>query len=272
MAPKLGILAGSGELPLRVIEACRATARPVFVLAFEGAADPADFPDVPHASVRLGAAAEGLRLLRENGVEDLVMAGAVRRPSLAALRPDWRAAKLFARIGLRALGDDGLLRAIIKELEAEGFRVVGVDSVLGALVAPAGALGRHEPDRQALADIARGLEVARALGALDIGQAVIVQQGLVLGVEAAEGTDALIARSAALRRAGPGGVLVKTAKPGQERRADLPAIGPATVAACVTAGLRGIAIQAGAAVILDRAAMVEAADRAELFIVGVAPP
>lgn len=272
MAAKLGILAGAGELPLRVIEACRATGRPVFVLALEGAADPTLGAGVPSARIRLGAAADGLRILRENGVEELVMAGAVRRPSLASLRPDWRAAKLFARIGLRALGDDGLLRAIIHELEAEGFRVVGVDSVLGALIAPEGPLGRHAPDRQALADIARGLEVARTLGALDIGQAAVVQQGIVLGLEAAEGTDALVARAATLRREGPGGVLVKVAKPAQERRADLPAIGPRTVSACAAAGLRGIAIEAGAALIVDREAAIDAADRAGLFVVGVKPP
>ena len=139
--PKLGILAGAGELPLRVIDACRARGQPVFVLALAGEADPGRFDGVPHASVRLGAAADALQILRENGVEELVLAGWVRRPSLAALRPDWRAAKLFARIGLRALGDNGLLSAIIHELEAEGFRVVGVDDLLETLLAPEGALG-----------------------------------------------------------------------------------------------------------------------------------
>ena len=269
MAAKLGILAGSGELPLRVIDACRAAGRPVFVLGFSGAADPERFREVPHATIRLGAAAEGLRILRENGVEELVMAGPVRRPSLASLMPDWRAAKFFARIGLRALGDDGLLSAIIKELEIEGFRVVGVDSVLGGLIAPKGPIGRIEPDQQAKLDIARGLDVVRALGALDVGQAAVVQQGIVLGVEAVDGTDALIARACELRREGPGGVLVKLVKPGQERRADLPTIGIRTVEACARAGLRGIAVEAGASLIVDRAAVAAAADAAGLFVIGV---
>jgi len=241
----------------------------VFVLGFAGAADPEHFREVPHATIRLGAAAEGLRILRENGVEELVMAGPVRRPSLASLMPDWRAAKFFARIGLRALGDDGLLSAIIKELEVEGFRVVGVDSVLGGLIAPKGPVGCIEPDQQANLDIARGLEGVRALGALDVGQAAVVQQGLVLGVEAVDGTDALIARAGELRREGPGGVLVKLAKPGQERRADLPTIGVRTVEACARAGLRGIAIEAGASLIVDRAAVAAAADDAGLFVIGV---
>ncbi len=272
MAAKLGILAGSGELPRRVIEACRLAGRPFFVLAFEDAADPSLVADLPHAWVRLGAAAKSFRLLRENAVEEVLLAGGVKRPSLRSLRPDWRAAIFFARVGLRALGDDGLLRGVIKEIESEGFKVVGVDTVLSDALAPTGPLGAHRPDAQAEADIAHGVAVARALGALDIGQAVVVQQGIVLGVEAIEGTDALIARCAALKRAGPGGVLVKMAKPGQERRADLPAIGPATVAAVAASGLRGIAVEAGAALVLDRTQLVAAADRAGIFILGIAPP
>lgn len=271
MARKLGIIAGAGELPLRVIAACRATARPFFVLALEGAADPAALAGVPHAWMRLGAGGEGLRLLRENGVEELLMVGGVGRPSLLSLRPDWRTAKFFAKLGYRALGDDGLLRAIIGELEGEGFRVVGVDSLLEAAMAPEGAFGRIAPDDIAAADIARGIEVVRALGALDVGQAAVVQQGIVLGVEAVDGTDALLARCGGLRRDGPGGVLVKSAKPGQERRADLPTIGPATVRAAAVAGLRGIAVEAGATLVLDRAAVAAAADDAGLFVVGVAP-
>jgi len=271
MAGRLGILAGAGELPLRVVEACRAADRPVFVIAFEGAADPALVQGgVPHAWIRLGAAAEGLRILRDNGVEELVLAGGVRRPSWLALRPDWRMAKFLIRVGYRALGDDGLLKAIIAEFEAEGFRVVGADSILDAALAPEGPLGRHRPDAEASEDIALGFRIARALGALDIGQAVVIQQGLVLGVEAIEGTDALIARCAPLRREGPGGVLVKAAKPGQERRADLPTIGPATIAAAHAAGLRGIAVSAGASIVIDRAALIAAADEAGLFVIGVA--
>jgi len=272
MAAKLGILAGSGELPLRVIDACRAVGRPVFVLALEGAAKPEDFLDVPCAVVRIGSAAEGLRLLRENGVEELVMAGPVRRPTLASLRPDWRAAKMFARIGLRAMGDDGLLSAVIKEFELEGFRVVGVHSILESLLAPEGALGAIAPDPQACADIERGLEVARALGAVDVGQAVVVQQGIVLGLEAAEGTDALIERAGRLQGEGPGGILIKATKPGQERRADLPTVGVATVNACARAGLRGIAVEAGMALVIDRTVVSAAADGAGLFVVGVKAP
>jgi DUF1009 family protein len=266
----LGIIAGAGNLPRRIIDHCRAAGRAVFVLALDGEADPATIDGVPHAWCRIGAAAKGLDLLRAQGAVELVLAGGVRRPTLTALRPDWRAAKFLARVGYRLLGDDGLLSAVIKELEREGFRVIGADQLLDEAAAmPEGPLGRIAPDADALADIARGLRLARAIGALDIGQAVVVQQGLVLGVEAIEGTDALIRRCAELRRDGPGGVLVKTAKPGQEIRADRPTIGPQTVALAAECGLRGIAAEAGATLVLDRAELIRRADAAGLFVCGI---
>jgi DUF1009 family protein len=266
--PKLGILAGGGSLPARLVERCRDLGREVFVLAFEGEANPALLTGVPHAWVRMGAAATGFRILKENGVKELVLAGGVRRPTFTSLRPDWRAARFFARIGMRALGDDGLLTAVMRELEAEGFTLVTVASILGGILAEAGIYGRHRPDAQAEVDIAHGFSLAKALGALDIGQAVVVQQGIVLGVEAIEGTDALIGRVGSLKREGPGGVLVKVKKPGQDERADLPTIGPMTVEKAAASGLRGIAVEAGATQILDRDALVAAADRLGLFVLG----
>jgi DUF1009 family protein len=268
----VGIIAGGGGLPGRVVESCRAAGRSVFVVALKGEADPAIVEGVPHAWCRLGGAAAALDALRAHGVGELVLAGGVSRPSLAALRPDWRAAKFLARVGYRALGDDGLLSAVVKELEREGFRVIGADQVLLEAELPAGPLGAVSPDPDALADIEFGMRIARAIGALDIGQAVVVQQGLVLGVEAIEGTDALLRRCAGLRRDGPAGVLVKAEKPGQERRADRPTIGPETVRLAAASGLRGIAAQAGATLVVDRGELVRLADAAGLFVVGVHPP
>jgi DUF1009 family protein len=267
----LGVVAGGGGLPGRVIDSCRAAGRAVFVVALQGEADPAIVEGVPHAWCRLGGAAAALDVLRAHGVGELVLAGGVSRPSLAALRPDWRAAKFLARVGYRALGDDGLLSAVVKELEREGFRVVGADMLLLEAELPEGPLGVVRPDSDALADIDFGMRIARAIGALDIGQAVIVQQGLVLGVEAIEGTDELLRRCAGLRREGPGGVLVKAEKPDQERRADRPTIGPETVRLAAASGLRGIAAQAGATLVVDRGELVRLADAAGLFVVGVHP-
>lgn len=269
-AGRLGIVAGSGALPQRLIESCRAQGREVFVVAIDGEADPVAVGDVPHDWCRLGAAAKALSLLRDNGVTEVVLAGGVKRPTLTAIRPDWRAAKFFAKVGYRLLGDDGLLSAVAKELEGEGFRLVGAHELLDrAASVPEGPLGSCRPSDDAAADIARGLVIARALGSLDIGQAVVVQQGLVLGVEAIEGTDALIQRCGGLRRNGPGGVLIKLQKPGQETRIDRPTIGPQTVRLAAEAGLQGIAVEAGATLLLDRDELVRAANAAGLFVVGV---
>jgi UDP-2,3-diacylglucosamine hydrolase len=269
MDGKLGIIAGGGDLPARLMAVCRAAGRPFFVVALDGHADRQLTDGAPHIWSRLGAAGTMLQALRDAGVTDLVLAGRVRRPSFVELRPDWRAAKLFARIGAKALGDDGLLRAVTQELEQEGFRVLAVQDVFAGLLTPAGVLGRIGPDETARADIDHGIRIARGLGALDVGQAVVVQQGLVLGVEAIEGTDALVERCGPLRRMGPGGVLVKMCKPQQDGRLDLPTIGPATVEKAAAAGLRGIAAEAGATLTLDRDAVVEAADRLGLFVIGV---
>jgi DUF1009 family protein len=269
----LGIIAGSGGLPRRLIDDCRRKGRDVFVLALEGEADEQTVGDATHAWCRIGAAAKALKLLRTHGVTDVVYAGGVRRPTLAAIRPDWRAAKFFAKVGYRLLGDDGLFSAIAKEMELEGFRVVGAHELLDdSVTVPEGPLGRVAPDAEAQSDIGRGLEIARVLGVLDIGQAVVVQQGLVLGVEAIEGTDALLRRCAGLRRDGAGGVLVKIEKPGQEARIDRPTIGPQTVRLAATAGLRGIAAQADATLLLDRDEVIRTADAAGLFVVGIRVP
>jgi DUF1009 family protein len=268
----LGILAGGGTLPRRVAEATVSQGRSVFIVAFAGQFDPGTIVGYPHAVLRIGEAGRIIETLKDAGVVDLVMAGGVRRPSLIEIKPDWRGVRLLARIGAGALGDDGLLAAIGRELEREGFRLVGASEILSGAAVAAGVLGRHSPDDTAHADIAHGLKVARVLGLVDVGQAVVVQQGLVLGVEAIEGTDALLARVGPLGREGPGGVLVKIAKPQQDRRIDLPTIGPATVAAATAAGLRGIAVEAGGAIVLDRAETIAAADAAGLFLIAVDAP
>ncbi len=171
-----------------------------------------------------------------------------------------------------ALGDDGLLRAIVHEFEREGFEVVGADSLVDALLAPTGVLSNCKPDEQGSVDIERGIAVARALGEVDVGQAVVVQGGLVLAVEAAEGTTAMVQRAGRERRAGGGGVLVKVAKPGQERRVDLPTIGPDTVVTAAEAGLAGIAVESGSVLIIGRDEVIAQVNTHDLFLVGCRTP
>jgi len=177
-----------------------------------------------------------------------------------------------ARVGRAAFaGDDGLLAAVVKVLGEEGFRIIGAQDVLREALGPPGLLTRFGPDALAMADIRRAAEVARALGAVDVGQGCVVQQGMVLALEAAEGTDAMLARCGPLARPGPGGVLVKLLKPGQERRTDLPTIGPQTIRNAAAAGLRGVAFEAGSTILAERAAAVAAADAAGLFLLGLDP-
>lgn len=226
----------------------------------------------PHEVMRMGAAGDILARLRRHGCQDLVLVGPVRRPSLLDLRPDREGAKILARIGRAAFsGDDGLLAAVVRILGEEGFRVLGAHEVLTEAVGPKGVLGQVGPDASALVDIARAAAVVAALGGVDVGQGCVVQQGIVLAVEAIEGTDAMLARAGGLARPGPGGVLVKLVKPGQDRRMDLPTIGPATLRAAAAAGLRGVAFEAGGTLLTDRAGCIAEADAAGLFLVGVDP-
>ena len=270
--PKLAIVAGGGRLPATLAEACRSAGRPYVLLTLKGFADLSALAGHPQHPIRLGAIGRVLELARREEAAEVVFAGHVRRPSLASLWPDRYTARLMARIAGRTLGDDGLMRHIVEAFETEGFRVVGVSAVLTDALAPPGPLGSLAPDAAAMQDIRRGLEVALALGRADAGQAAVVQQGVVLAIEAAEGTDRMVARAGGLQQPGPGGVLVKTAKPQQDRRMDLPVIGPATVEAAIAAGLSGIAVGAGGVLVMEREAVVARADGAGLFVFGAEPP
>jgi hypothetical protein len=194
--------------------------------------------------------------LRAHACTDLVIIGPVKRPSIFSLRPDAEGVKLLAKIGRAAFaGDDGLLAAVLRVLGEEGFNLLGAHDILGDALAPPGLLTTRAPDTAAMADIERGIAVLKIIGA----------------VEAVEGTDAMLARIPAVTRPGPAGVLVKLAKPGQERRADMPTIGVATIRHAREAGLQGVAFEAGGTILADRKSMIEAADAAGMFLLGVQP-
>ena len=257
-------------MPARIVQACRDSGREYFVVAFEDQADKRAFGNDPHVWVRLGAVGKAIEHLRDAGCQELVMAGVVRRPSFAALRPDRWLTGFFAKSGAQGLGDGSLLKTLIQTLEdSEGFRIVGVDSLLPDLLAEKAVYGSVKPDRQAEDDIQCGLEAARDIGRRDIAQGAVAQLGQVLAVEDENGTDALLGEVRKLRLDGPGGVLVKVKKPDQEYRVDLPTIGTATIEAASRAGLRGIAVEAGGALIVDRQAVIEAADEAGIFVIGI---
>ncbi len=267
---KLGILAGGGSLPSRLLHACDRMEIEIFLVAFEGQTDSRILEGRNYMLTRVGAAGQIINTLKSHDIHDLVLIGSIRRPSLAELRPDMRTAQFFAKLGLRALGDDGLLKALRHELEAEGFTLHGVQNFAKDLIAGEGAVGRYKPKKADWIDIDRALDISQQLGHLDIGQSVIVQEGIVLGVEAAEGTDELIHRCVTYKRkGGRGGVLVKTCKPQQDKDLDLPTIGPETIRLCVKCGLDGIVMQAGHSLLLEPQKVAELANEHKMFVLGL---
>jgi len=267
---RLGLIAGAGDLPVRLAAAARIAGRDPLVLSIAGAAAPGRFPDCETLAFDLGHVGAMLQALREAGCRDVAFAGHVETPDWRRLLPDARGLMLLPRVLVAARrGDAALLRLLVETVEAEGFRVVGAEEILADLLIGEGTLGRVAPAAGDLADIRLAGLAAAAIGRLDAGQAAVVREGRVLALEAAEGTDALLRRVAGLNGEGRGGVLVKRPKPGQDRRVDLPTVGPRTVAEAAAANLAGIALAAGGALVLGRDEVRAAADRAGLFVVGV---
>lgn len=266
---KLGIIAGRGELPARLLAVCDQKKIEVFIVAFAGQTDPSILEGRAHVISRIGAAGQIIKTLQNHNIKDIVMIGGLRRPSLSELRPDSKTAGFFARVGLKALGDDGLLRAVRAELEKDGFTLHAIQEFAEELLTRPGILGKRKPSKDDKADIPRGIEILRQTAPLDIGQSIIIQQGIVLGLEAAEGTDDLIKRCYAYQRKGKGGVLVKLCKEGQDTSLDLPTIGPETVTLAAQNGLQGIVIEAGRSLMLDAEETIQRADKEGLFLWGV---
>ncbi len=269
---KLGIIAGGGDLPQKLIAHCKSTNRDFFVLAIKDNANEEFFTsDVPHSWIRIGEAGTGFKLFKEEGVKEIVLIGTIHRPSFKDLVPDLRTTAFFAKLGLKSIGDDGILRALVKEIEQEGIKVVGIQEVVPELLSKTGVLTKTFPSKEDEEDIRRGLEVARELGRLDVGQAVVVQQGLVLGLEGIEGTDKLIIRCKDYKRQGKAPILVKLRKPEQDMRVDLPTIGVKTVENAYQSGFKGIAIHAGNTLIVNEKETINLANKYKMFIKGVIP-
>jgi DUF1009 family protein len=274
---KLGLIAGGGGLPVEIAQHCERSGRPLFVIRLKGFAGPG-LADYAGAEVGLAEIGKCLKALKRAGCGSVCLAGQVSRPDFASLVPDLRGLMLLPKVIATARrGDDALLRLLVGEFEKEGFAVEGAHEVMDDLSLPVGLLGARSPSDDELADATKALDAARAIGRLDIGQAAVVAHGLVLAVEAQEGTDALLTRVAELPahlkgRPGAGaGVLAKAPKPIQETRVDLPTIGLATVQGVARAGLAGIVGEAGRLLVLDREAVIELADDLGVFILGVEP-
>ncbi|MBI1683149.1 UDP-2,3-diacylglucosamine diphosphatase [Caulobacter hibisci] len=274
---KLGLIAGGGALPIELAAHCERADRPFAVMRLKGFADTSL---EQYAGIEVGLAEFGkaFKALKDEGCEAVCFAGTVDRPDFSALIPDFRGVKVLPGLIKAAReGDDALLRRVLTEFEKEGFVVEGAHEVRGEMTLPIGPLGRHAPLEAHGLDIDRALTVARAIGALDVGQGAVVCDGLVLAVEAQEGTDAMLRRVADLPQAirgrpeAPKGVLAKAPKPIQETKVDLPTIGVATIQRAARAGLAGVVGETGRLLIVDRDQVIACADDLGLFVYGVEP-
>lgn len=271
----LALICGGGTLPLAVAEFVTSRGRPVVLFALRGAADGTAVERYPHHWVHIGQVGKFMRLARAAGCRDVIFIGALVRPSLWQTRPDLKGLSMLPRaIAAFRGGDDHLLSGMGKLLEEEGFRLLGAHEVAPEILMPDGTLGRVQASDRDRADMALGFDYLRAAGPYDVGQAVVVAGKHVLAVEAAEGTDQMLARIADMRANGRiravlgSGVLVKAPKPGQDRRFDLPSIGPQTIEGVTRAGLAGVAVVAGATIIAEPEQVVAAADRGNIFVIG----
>ena len=272
----IGLIAGGGVMPFAVADSLRARGLDPVLFALKGACDPVAVERYRHHWISVGQVGRAIRLFHAESCRDLLFIGTLVRPALSEIRLDWGTLRVLRRVWAAFRGgDDHLLSGIGRILEQDGFRMVGVKDVAPDLLVPEGCLTRKAPDENAVADIARGRDVLRALSPFDIGQAAVVIDGHVVGVEDIEGTDGLLARVARLRKEGrirakaARGVLVKAPKGGQDLRFDLPTIGPRTIEGAAAAELAGIAIVAGNTIVVEPQAMIEAADTAGLFVTGL---
>ncbi len=279
-AAPLGILAGGSGVPSEIAAAVAARGRGVHIVGIAGEAE-RDIDRYPHTWVNLGGIGAMIRAFRDNGCREIVIIGRVRRPNLASIRPDlgfWTSLPVLLRL-LRG-GDDAILRLVVRFFERHGLKVVGAHEAAPELIAPAGVLGSNTPDASDQAAICRCTQALAALGPFDAAQAAIAYDGGLIAVEGADGTDAMLGRLAApnaLMRhplAASGArrcVLVKMPKPDQDRRIDLPAIGPETMRRASAAGLAGIAVMSGQTLFAERQHAIELADAAGLFVIGLEP-
>lgn len=271
---RLGLIAGGGALPLAIAARCEAEGRPLFVVRLTGFADP-HLARYPGAEMGMAEIGKVLAALKRAGCGSVCFAGTVNRPDFKALKPDLKGATLLPGIIAAATrGDDALLRKILSVFEAEGYAIEGADDILGGETLGEGALGTKMPTDKQLSDLRKALHVAEKAGELDIGQGAVVCDGLVLAVEAQEGTDAMLMRVAGLpvdlhgTPDAPKGALGKAPKPIQDLRVDMPVIGTRTVELAAAAGLAGVGGIAGHLILIDPAAIAATADRLGLFVWG----
>lgn len=264
----IGIIAGGGQFPFLIAQGARARGLKVAICGFHGHTDPELAAEADSFTLlHLGQFGKLIKFFHKAGAKQICLAGSINKPKALSLRPDWRAARIILR--MRSKGDDALLRAIAAELEGEGFAIAQPADLAPGLLSPEGVLSARQPTDREWLDIRFGWSMARTLGKLDIGQCLVVREGMVVAVECLEGTDATLTRGGQL--GGAGCVAVKTAKTGQDERMDLPSIGTTTMQVLIQSGFSCLALEAGKTLFFDREEALRQADAANLCVVALPP-
>lgn len=268
---KLGLIAGGGQLPLDILQTCREQKRSVHIIVFKGQPQPENIPECPHIQIdEVGLAGVGkvIKILKKSEVEDVVLAGHLAKPSLFDLKPDLKGLSILKRA--KSMHDNAILTVVCDALEEEGFHVKGAHEVCPNILANKGVLSKKKPSDEQKESIRLGMKGARAIGYLDVGQAAIVKDGMIIGLEGVEGTAKLIERCADLRgKSGKGGFLVKAAKPDQDLRVDMPSIGPETVKSLAALKYEGVAVLEGETLMISKGEVIDLANKHGLILCSV---
>ena len=269
METNLCVIAGGGILPRKLADNFDPSGDRIFFLAFRNVTDPEVVAGRHHEWLELGEVQKAIDAMHRNNVDKVVMAGPIQRPALSSLALDIRALQMLAKGGLKAFGDDGLLSLVAKEIEKEGIKVIGIEQILPGVLTKEGLLAGPAPTKISWDDIKRGLQVLNSLGPCDVGQSIAVQEGIVLAIEAIEGTDQMIERAGSLQRNVSGPILIKISKTNQDKRVDLPTAGPETVNNAIRSGFQGLALEANNSLLLDKDRVIKIAEKNSFFVIGV---
>ena len=269
METNLCVIAGGGILPRKLADNFDPSGDRIFFLAFRNITDPEVVAGRHHEWLELGEVQKAIDAMHRNNVDKVVMAGPIQRPALSSLALDIRALQMLAKGGLKAFGDDGLLSLVAKEIEKEGIKVIGIEQILPGVLTKEGLLAGPAPTKISWDDIKRGLQVLNSLGPCDVGQSIAVQEGIVLAIEAIEGTDQMIERAGSLQRNVSGPILIKISKTNQDKRVDLPTAGPETVNNAIRSGFQGLALEANNSLLLDKERVIKIAEKNSFFVIGV---
>ncbi|MDA0901845.1 MAG: UDP-2,3-diacylglucosamine diphosphatase LpxI [Proteobacteria bacterium] len=267
----LAIIAGKGDLPKMIIKKCQEQQRKFIVLLIKGEPSNEDFLQYDHHILHIGYVGKALQILKENQIQDIVLAGGITKPSMSNIKVDAKGAVLLSKItGAKLFGDDNVLKAVTNFFKKEGFNIIGADQIIDNLLTQKGVLGKVNPKKEFNEDIELGKNVIKAISKFDIGQSIVVQQNHVLGIEGVEGTDALINRCGALQlNNGRRAILVKMKKEGQSTKVDLPSLGEKTIENLHQNGFAGVALEAKSSLIINKEKVIELADKYGLFILGI---